>query len=49
MDRDLERLVITKELERLLIDYNYFSDNQVRNSIYEDILLLRKALVILSD
>ncbi|CAM3877593.1 hypothetical protein METH109765_09820 [Mesobacillus thioparans] len=41
-----ERLLIIKELGRLLIDLNNCSDNQVRNNIYLDILLLRNALVL---
>lgn len=39
-----ERLLIIKELGRLLIDLNNCNDSQVRTNIYLDILLLREAL-----
>lgn len=39
-----ERLLIIRELGRLLIDFNNCSEIQVRNNIYLDILLLRTVL-----
>lgn len=39
-----EYLLIIRELGRLQKDFKYCSDNQVRNAIHQDILLLRKAL-----
>jgi hypothetical protein len=49
MVSEFERLLFIKELERLLIELNNCSDIQVRNNICQDILLLRKALVCISD
>lgn len=46
---EFERLLFNKELGRLLLEYNSCSDNQVRNNIRKDILLLSQALVSLSD
>lgn len=49
MVSEFECLLFIKELGRLLIELNNCSDNQVRNSIQQDIFLLRKALVSMSD
>ncbi|MBM7694817.1 hypothetical protein JOC77_004296 [Peribacillus deserti] len=49
MVSEFERLLFIKELERLVIEHNNCSVNQVRNNIRKDILLLRKALVSMSD
>jgi hypothetical protein len=49
MVSEFECLLFIKELGRLLIELNNCSDNQVRSSIQQDIFLLRKALVSMSD
>jgi hypothetical protein len=49
MVSEVERLLFIKELGRLLIELNNCSENQVRSNIRKDILLLRKALVSMSD
>jgi hypothetical protein len=41
-----EHLLITRELGRLRDEFELCSDDQVRLSIYQDILLLCKALSI---
>ncbi|MED1203726.1 hypothetical protein [Heyndrickxia acidicola] len=49
MVSEFECLLFIKELGRLLIELNNCSDNQVRSSIQQDIFLLGKALVSMSD
>ncbi|WP_180954149.1 hypothetical protein [Bacillus sp. M6-12] len=43
---DYGHFLINRELGRLLIDLTNCNDIQVRDCIYQDILLLRQALVL---
>ncbi len=49
MVSEFERLLFIKEIERLVMEHNNCSVNQVWNNIRKNILLLRKALVSMPD